>query len=238
MRLLFAISVFIIFSYNLNAQPVKVMLVTGGHSFDTVHFLAMFDSMNGIEYSHYNQPEANSLIAEGKTGNFDVLVFYDMWKDLSETEKEAYLNLTRQGKPFLFLHHALVSYQHWPEFENLLGGRYVENPSLNETRQSTYVHDVWINIEIIDTSHPVTEGMDDFRIFDEVYGNYKVLQGVKPLLKTDHPKSTSVIGWENRFNASSIIYLQPGHDKNTYESEDYRRLIEQAIKYLDGKKES
>src|SRR5690606_3043744 len=149
-----------------------------------------------------------------------------------------YLKLTVEGKPFLFLHHSLVSYQHWPEFEKLTGGRYTENQEVDKSLQSTYEHDVWVNVEIIDKMHPVTRGIENFRIYDEVYGNYRILPQVKPLIKTNHPKSTSVIGWENQFNKSSIIYLQPGHDKNSYESVHYRKLVEQAIKYLERRNKS
>lgn len=214
------------------SQPVKVMLVTGGHSFDTVQFFQMFDKLEGVEYEHFQQPKANAAIAAGLAGKFDVLVFYDMWKTLSEPEKNAYMELTRQGKPFLFLHHSLVSYQEWPEFEKLLGGKYVEkSPDVPIAKQSTYQHDVWVDIQVTG-KHPVTDGFESLKLFDEVYGNFRVSQNVIPLLKTNHPQSTEIIGWENRYNSSKIIYLQPGHDYHTFESEDFRRLILQAITYL------
>lgn len=232
MKLFLTIAVCLAISFNMKAQPVKIMLVTGGHSYDTVQFYQMFRSFTGIEYEHFNQPEANHALMDGVAKNYDVLVFYDMWRDISEAEKQAYIDLTREGKPFLFMHHALVSYQGWPEFENLLGGRYIQNDKLPDEEQSTYKHDVWVEVEIAESGHPVTRGMAGFILFDEVYGNFRVLPGVKPLLKTRHTESTSVIGWENRYNASSILYLQPGHDKHAFESENYRKLILQSIRYL------
>jgi uncharacterized protein len=38
MRLILTIAATMIFSYFLNAQPVKVMLITGGHAYDTLQF--------------------------------------------------------------------------------------------------------------------------------------------------------------------------------------------------------
>jgi uncharacterized protein len=221
--------------FNLQAQPVKIMLVTGGHSYDTLQFFQMFDALEGIEYEHFLQPSANKAIASGQAGQFDVLVFYDMWRDVSEQEQQAYIDLTKQGKPILFLHHALASYQKWPEFEKILGGKYIEKGSETSAEElSTYKHDVWIHVQVPNPEHPVTKGIKPFRIFDEVYGNFRVLPKVTPLLKTDHPESGPVIAWENRYNSSVIVFLQPGHDKNAYESENYRRLILQSIKYLAG----
>lgn len=214
------------------AKPINIMLVTGGHAFDTLQFFQMFDSLEGITYTHYAQPKANQTIAAGKAENFDVLVFYDMWQNISDAEKNAYLKLTREGKPFLFLHHALVSYQKWPAFEKILGGKYVEkSPDVPVNEQSTYEHDVWVYIRTAQ-NHPVTKGFSHLRFFDEVYGNFRVSEDVTPLLKTTHPKSTPLIGWENTFNSSKIMYIQPGHDYRTFATEDYRKLLTRAIYYL------
>lgn len=217
----------------LRAQPINIMLVTGGHPYDTVQFFQMFDSMEGIVYEHFEQPQANELLVEGKADKFDVLVFYDMWETISDIEKAAYYDLTKKGKPFLFLHHTLASYKNWREFEQIIGGKYIwESPDIPAKEQSSYQHDVWVDIEIVDPNQPVTQGLQNFKLFDEVLGNCRVSNKVIPLLKTNHPKCTKIIGWENIFNSSRIIYIQQGHGFHAFESEDYRKLIAQAIKYL------
>lgn len=233
MKQFFLLFVFNFLYFLLNAQTVNVMLVTGGHSYDTIQFFQLFDSIENIEYDHFAQPNANKAIAENLAANYDVVVFYDMWQEISEKEKQAYLEMTRQGIPLLFLHHSLVSYQNWPEFEKLLGGKYIERSSvIPKEEQSTYKHDVWVDLEVVKPEHPVTKGFSDFKLFDEVYGNYCVSPSVQPLLKTDHPESTEIIGWENKYNESTIIYLQPGHDYHAFESDEYRKLISQAIHFL------
>ena len=118
--------IFLISIIILQAQPIKIMVVTGGHAYDTLQFFEMFDALRGIEYEHFQQPKANLKLVKDNAEDFDVLVFYDMWKSISDAEKSAYLKLTQEGKPFLFLHHSIASYQDWPEFEKILGGKYVE----------------------------------------------------------------------------------------------------------------
>ena len=212
------------------------MLVTGGHAYDTIQFFQMFDSMKSIDYVHFNQPMANQVLTGGEVEKFDVIVFYDMWKTISAPEKMAYLELTRQGKPLLFLHHSLASYQDWPEFIQIIGGKYFENtPGTAKEKISTYQHDVWVDVEVL-PDMKVTRGLKSFRIFDEVYGNFLISGNVKPLLTTHHPQSTGTIGWENKFNNSTVIYLQPGHDKNAYENKNYRKLVEKSIIYLQKTK--
>jgi len=219
----------------LHAQPIKVMVVTGGHSYDTLQFFEMFDALSGIEYEHFQQPKANQKLVKDNAEDFDVLVFYDMWKSISEAEKSAYLKLTHEGKPFLFLHHSIASYQDWPEFEKIIGGKYVEKGrGVPVEEQSNYEHDVWVYTKV-ENSTPVTSGLSEPRFFDEVYGNVRISENVFPLLKTRHPKSMEIVAWENRYNNSKIIYLQPGHDYRTYQNEEYRKLLLQSIKYLAGK---
>lgn len=219
----------------VQAQPIKIMLVTGGHAYDTIQFFDMFDALPGIEYTHFQQPKANQKLVKDLAKDFEVLVFYDMWNGISDAEKSAWLKLTQQGKPFLFLHHSIASYQDWPEFEKLLGGKYVEAAmGVPKEEQSNYEHDVWVYSKV-ENYTPVTAGFTEPRFFDEIYGNVRVSDDVIPLLKTRHPKSMEIIAWENSYNNSKVIYLQPGHDYRTYQNEEYRKLLLQSIKYLAGK---
>lgn len=219
-------------AFLINAQTMKIMLVTGGHQFDTLEFFDMFDAMDKVEYDHFEQPKANAELLKNKAEGYDVLVFYDMWKTISEPERSAYIELTKQGKPFLFLHHSIVSYQDWPEFEKIIGGKYFEkNKNVPKELHSSYEHDVWVYSKV-DNYTPVTKGFTDLRFFDEVYGNVRISDQVVPLLKTRHPQSMETVAWENRYNDSKIIYIQSGHDKRTFVEPDYRKLLLQAIQYL------
>ena len=53
-----------------SCNPVNIMLVTGGHAYDTIQFFQMFDSLNNIIYTHYAQPKANEEIAAGEAENY------------------------------------------------------------------------------------------------------------------------------------------------------------------------
>lgn len=232
MKRIVLLSLFVLSCVLCKSQPIRVMLVTGGHAFDTLQFFQMFDALEGVEYHHFSQPNANEELVKGTADNFDVLVFYDLWKTISTPEKEAYLKLTKQGKPLLFMHHSLASYQGWPQFEQIVGGKYfVKGRKVPEELLSTYNHDVWVCCNV-ENYTPVTSGFDELRFFDEVYGNIRISDDVKPLLRTLHPKSSDYVAWENHFNASTIIYLQPGHDRRTFESEDYRKLLLQTLNFL------
>ena len=224
------------FSHTISAKPIKIMLVTGGHWFETVQFFQIFDEMQEIKYDHFLQPDANKAIAQGVADKYDIVVFYDMWGEISEKGKKGYVDLTIKGKPLLFLHHSICSYQDWPEFEKILGGKYIqEAPSVPRDMVSTWKEGVWMNIEIVDPSHPVTRNITNFKIFDEAYNNLRVSKNITPLIRTNAAESSPVIGWEKMYNNSKIIYIELGHDRIAYENYNYRKLIQQSIIYLTKK---
>ena len=217
------------------AQQFKLLIVSGGHNFNRESFFEIFDSFPNIEWEEAIQPKANQLILNSEVDDYDVLVFYDMYQDISNDEKKAFIKMLKKGKPLLFLHHSLASYQNWDEYLNIVGGKYYEKNLYNgKLREhfSNFKHSTNVNVQILQNSHPIVDGLSDFTVFDEVYGDTELLKNVTPFLKTNHPNSSEIIGWENKYKSSKIIYLQPGHGEATYKNESYRRLIYQSINYL------
>ena len=225
---LFFIAINVTYSQN-------ILLVTGGHDFDEGPFFEMFSSMEGISFKHATQPEANDWYGKKEIGNFDAIVFYDMWEKINDIQKTAFLGLLEKGVGMVFLHHALVSYQEWPEFIKIIGGKYHRSPFEADGQSyegSTYKHDVDIHVKIEDNKHYITRGTKDFKVFDEVYGDFEVLETVHPLLSTDHEESSPTIGWTNTYLNSKIVFLQPGHGPTTFNDQNYIRLLTRSVKWV------
>ena len=225
-------ALFVSCSSEINRKP-HVLLITGGHDFDTVEFFEIFESNEEIQLDTMSQPGANILIASGKAGAYDVLVFYDAWQEISEAEKQAYIDLSRQGKGFLFLHHSLGSYQDWKEFSKIRGGGYIKSNPPDSLKDMRYMHDLDLHVEIGDPAHPVTQGMKNFMIHDEGYSNIFTEDSILVLLKTRHPDCAEDIGWTHEYNSSRIVYLMGGHDRYAFENENYRILIRNSIRFLN-----
>ena len=218
----------------INQKP-RVLLITGGHSYDTSEFFTLFESFDEYHIDTLSQPAANLFIGSGKAEKYDILVFYDYWQQISEAEKEAYLELTKQGKGFLFLHHSLVSYLSWEDFSKIRGGKYPKSNPPDTINDGRYRHDIDIQIQIQDTTHFITKGMNDFTIHDEGYSNVIFFEGITPLLKTNHPDCAENFAWTNQYNNSKVVYLMGGHDKQAYVNESYQDLIKNSLAYLSGK---
>ena len=212
---------------------IHVMVVAGGHSFDTTEFVDMFRTFEGMTFDTVMQPHANEIIASGEAAKYDAIIFYDMWPEAEQQVREGYLKLARDGRGMVFLHHSLVSYQAWPEFRNIIGGKYfAEWSGEDSSLLSTYRHDIDIPVEVMDGDHPVNIGISNFTIHDEGYGNIQVNDDVKILLRADHPDCYPVIGWEHNFENSKIVYLMLGHDRKAYANDHFRLLLQNAIRYV------
>ena len=214
-------------------KKIRVLVVSGGHEFEHKPFYDVFNSIPSITYDTLIQPQANALISSPEVNRYDVLVFYDMFDLISPAQQEAYISLLKKGASMIFLHHALVSYQNWPEFIKIVGGQYHTHPVVvnSDTLKASYEHNVNIPVKVEDKKHPVTRGISDFEIVDEVYGDVEILQSVKPLLSTTHPKSMRYLAWINHYGNSDVIYIQLGHGSSCYSNPNFRKLVQQAIEW-------
>lgn len=219
------------------AEPVRVLVVTGGHDFEAEPFFAMFAAMQAVEYEHVTQPEANGVLGSEELQGYDVVVFYDLFQETTEAQRINLLEAMWHGLGVVALHHHLASWEGWPEWHGILGGHYylAETEVAGEVRPaSTFRHDVQIPVAIADHEHPITRGMVDFTIFDEVYGSYYVSPEVHVLLTTEHPESTRQLAWTTQYGEGRVVYIQLGHGREAYEHPSYRMLVGNAIRWAAG----
>jgi lysophospholipase L1-like esterase len=215
----------------------RVLVVTGGHSYDTVEFRALLEEMEHFSFDTISHPRAPGLLRSPYVLGYDVLLFYDYVPDLPLKDSSLYLNLAHHGMPLLFLHHSLCSFQQWGGFRKLAGGQYLmDGYGHDSTRLSVYTHDVDLEIRIADPGHPVTAGLEDFSIRDEAYGNIWLEEDASPLLVTEHPESSPTVAWTHRYGNSRVVSITLGHDRNAYENPAFRTLVSNALTWLASEK--
>jgi type 1 glutamine amidotransferase len=213
---------------------IKVLLVTGGHGFEREPFFQVFKDNPEITFTHAAHAKTNATVYErDDLLTYDVVALYDMPKEITVTQKAKFQGLLEKGTGLVVLHHALVSYQHWPEYERIIGGRYPEEDGKGGvvTEQVGYRHDVDVPVVIVAKEHPITAGMKDFTIRDEIYWGYRVGADVTPLITTSHPKSGKPLMWTRTEKKSRVVYLQLGHDHSAFENPNYRQLVARSIRW-------
>ena len=220
-----------ILSCSVNNES-SIAIITGGHGYDSINFVKVFESYPDLTFDHLVHPGANNIYGSDSIDKYDVLVFYDLYQDISEDQKSDFINMLEKGKGLVFLHHSIASYQDWDEFKSILGARYY----LEETQvdgklwpASTYLDDQEVRVSILDDKHPITKDLEDFDIHEEVYDLVEVIPDVNLLMGTEHPDSGDNLVWTNEYGKSRIVYIQFGHDNNAYSNPNFRKLLRQAI---------
>lgn len=206
------------------ADKLNVLLVTGGHGFDHEPFLKVFrdnPAINVTEVAHQKNADA---FDRADLPQYQVVVLYDMPKSITPAQQEKLQSLFRRGTGLVVLHHALCSYPQWPDYERIIGGRYPEaDPAVG------YQHDVQVPVVVQAKDHPITAGVADFTIHDEIYWGFRVGKDVTPLLTTPHAKSGKTLAWTRTEGQSRVVYLQLGHGPEAYAHPAFRKLVAQSI---------
>jgi type 1 glutamine amidotransferase len=220
-------------------KQIKVLVVTGGHGFEKEPFYKMFSDNAEIASTSAEHSKTNASVYDrDDLLSYDVVVLYDMHQNITESQKAKLAALFDKGTGLVVLHHALGAYQKWPEYEQLIGGRYQEpdpNKSGVVTEAVGWKHDEAIPVVIVATNHPVTAGVGDFVIHDEIYWGFRVGADVTPLISTTHPKSGKPLAWARTQGRSRVVYLQLGHGKEAFENANYRKLLAQSIRWTAGR---
>ena len=216
-------------------QPIRVMVVTGGHNYDKPSFNEMLNCLGANITSQVVEfPAAFDEFLPGNQSKYDVLIFYHMWQKITPEQEKVFSDCIRQGKPLVVLHHSICAFDEWPEYWKIVGGKYFHKPTTLDGKEyaaCTFIHDIHFRVEVSAKKHPVTKGVKDFDIFDETYKGYYVAPDVIPLLTTSEPTSTPTIGWVHPYGKARVVTLQSGHDIPTFQNENFRKLLKQSIEW-------
>jgi hypothetical protein len=228
-------NMFVVLVNEVLASPkLNVLVVIGGHGFQKEPFLQVFKDNPEITFIHAEHTKGTAdAYDRADLFSFDVVVLYDMPRDITDAQKAKFRALFDRGIGLVVTHHALVSYQRWPDYERIIGGRYPETGPKSGvvTPQVGYEHDVDLPVVVAARKHPVTAGVPDFTIHDEIYWGFRVGADVTPLLTTTHPKSGKPLAWCRTEGKSRLVYLMLGHDGAAYANPNYRRLLANAIRW-------
>ncbi|WP_235037799.1 MULTISPECIES: ThuA domain-containing protein [unclassified Novosphingobium] len=174
--------------------------------------------------------------------------------------REGFLALLREGKGVVALHHSIAGWPAWPAYGEALGGRFLYKPAL-QCGDSGYLPDVRYAVRTGAVDHPVLAALPErFCLTDELYACERFSDPrAVPLILRDTPvdqarflsamhavrgapaeaqaawtppPADTVLGWAKAALSSPLVYLQPGDSAATYENENYRLLLGNALRWV------
>jgi uncharacterized protein len=216
------------------AKKLKVLVVTGGHGFQPESFFKLFNNNPAISYTSATETNAAEAWDRDDLLDYDVVLLYDFQRELNDAQKGKFLSLFNKGVGLIVLHHALLSYQHWPEYERIAGGKYLldhETVDGKTWQASTYKGDVDIDVKLVDSNHPITTGLHDFVLHDEIYRGVRNTADIHILFTTeDHP-----LAWTRQEKNSRVVGITVGHGP-AHDDANFQKLLAQSIQWAAGER--
>jgi type 1 glutamine amidotransferase len=149
-----------------SANPVRVLVVTGGHGYST-SFYSIFEGYPELSWDH--SPSAESAFRKDFRGRYDVLALYDFNQELSDTGRQHLREFVESGKGVLVMHHAIADYGAWTWWwRDVVGGRYLLKPEQGMAA-STYQEDEDLLIRPAPERHPILARLGPMHMKDEAY---------------------------------------------------------------------
>ena len=143
----------------------------------------------------------------------------------ARAEVEAHL---ARGGGILALHTAVICFDDWAGWADILGGRWVWGRSS---------HPPYGPVEVRpgEPNHPFVAGLPAFSLNDEAYGDLDLDSGVRPVMHVRaaggswHPAL-----WTRMFRNGRVAVDTLGHDAGAFEHPTHRRIVARAALWASG----
>lgn len=152
-------------------------------------------------------------------------------EDLSDAQEQSLLDAVAAGTGVAAWHGAAAAFRASLKYHFMLGGDFIEHPA-GEAYPQPYT------VQITDREHPVTDGVNDFRVASEQYymhvdPNNHVL--AETVFTGEHlpwlEGLRSPVAWVRNWGKGRVFYHSVGHDPGNLDDPDVRRLTKQGLAY-------
>lgn len=142
----------------------------------------------------------------------------------SPAARDAFASYLANGGGLLGMHTAALCFDDWPEWGAALGGAWVwgrsQHPPLGPA----------VDIRVADR-HELVEGLSDFSLVDEVYGDLSLAEDVRALLDAPQPGSDGAptpLLWAREHGGGRVVYDALGHHPPSYAVPEHAEIVRRA----------
>lgn len=169
--------------------------------------------------------------------SFDAVLFYTGGNPaMDEQQRADFLSFIKDdGKGFIGVHSASITWTKWPEFVDLLGGTFDEHP------WNTFSAPILVE----DAKFPGMDGFPSaFQLTDEIYQMKSFSrENSRVLLRLDSSKldlsGTRVhradrdfaVAWAKMYGKGRVFYSTLGHVEENWDRPDVQKMYAEAIKW-------
>jgi len=202
-------------------ERIKALLLVGGPWHDGPgmrdELRAALTANAPVDLTVTNDP---ATLTSPELAANDVVIIYTTGGELTEAQAHGLTDFVASGKGFVGLHGATTSFKTSSDYVKMIGSTFIRHPAFAEVR-----------VKVVDPSHPITQGVTEFVVPDELY-----------MLKCDpadfHLLATAELdgvvepsAYVKSWGQGRVFYLGLGHDARCLGSEGFRRLAGQGLRW-------
>jgi len=195
-------------------QGAKVFLLSGGkrhhHGYrdQTLYLAVTLENTGRFEVTI---GEEAAILETPSIRKYDLLIVMADRRDpefkFSEGQQQAIFDFVRSGHGYISIHGADNAAKDWlPAWKEMLGGvfSHVGLPD-GKTKKGSYT------VKIVDTQSPITQGLKDFPLKDELYYQMQMMPDVQPLATIEYQGTDWPVAWTRTFGSGRVFHTNLGH---------------------------
>lgn len=216
-------------------QRIRVLILSGRHNHEwdqtTPVLMKIFSEDKRFSVDLTNSPD---------TFNFDYLQAYDVilsnWNSWPENDvrwpgpmEEGLIKYVDDGGGLVFFHASTSAFYQWPEFQEISTASWVEQTNHGDKGP--------VRIFIDNQTHPITKGLSDFYIFDELWIDAKQNESFQVLGSATKKEAAGEEGekqaaiFVSSHGKGRIFHTILGHDARALRNSGFRTLITRATEW-------
>jgi len=213
--------------------PIKVLLITGddvsAHPWREMSETTREILVNSGKFDVKISEDPLILESETALKNYDVIVFTifsTKLKELPGQAQENLLNYVKEGKGFFVQHLASASFPKWEEFGKLCGRKWIMGTSGHGPRAV-------FKANIVDKQHPITAGLSDFDVDDELYAKLQGNEKIQVLVTADSDwsKATEPLVFVQNYGQGRVVHNAFGHDRKALMTPNVQKIIARGTEW-------
>jgi type 1 glutamine amidotransferase len=162
--------------------------------------------------------------------DFHLVICYTFGHTLTVAQEEGLLealqgdvgNHAAKTRGFIGIHGASNSFLNSDAYLEMLGGRFLEHPPLGTIRA-----------EIKPPDHPVTSGVGDFSIEDELY-LLELCSSFEVLVACRYEGSERPLVWVKPYGSGKVVYISLGHGEQQLRHPSFTKILVNAARWVAG----
>jgi type 1 glutamine amidotransferase len=200
----------------------KILLLVGGLDYHNTpeHRSLLASLLSGSGRFATTLTEDMGILTTDNLAGYDVVVNYTNRVQLSGEQVSALLSAVEGGKGFVGIHAATKTFLTSPSYFDMLGAWQIQHDPFKE-----------FTVNIVDKEHPITQGIENFQIEDELF----VVEGDMTKWHILARAEGHAIIYNKTFGRGRVHYNSLGHNAKTLNHPVFRQLVLRALDWVQAR---